>query len=155
MQTSIPLLALGLMLFAGAGSANSLVGQVIPPYVDGWVEEGGSCLANCDYSIGVLKKSRERQLYFGKAAANSTPNKPHWEILDHMSYPSTPKGFELVYGICQNNGKADDSIIAVVKNADTEWLDKVRFAYKANISTGQFETIATKGVRCENVAAGL
>lgn len=155
MRTSTPLLALGLMLFAGTCSANSLVGQVIPPYVDGWVEEGGSCLANCDYSIGVLKKGRERQLYFGKAATSSTPNKPLWKVLDQMPYPNTPRGFELVYGICQNNGKADASIIAVVKNADTEWLDKVRFAYKANITTGQFETIATKGVRCENLAVGL
>jgi hypothetical protein len=49
----------------------------------------------------------------------------------------------------------DSSIIAVVKETETEWQTQVKFAYRANIKTGQLETITTKGVRCANEGWGL
>lgn len=153
MRTSTPLLALGLILFAGACSANSLVGQVTP--LKGWIEESGSCLGNdCDYNIGVLKKGNEQVMYFGQESDNQT-NPPSWLILDQMPYPVTPANFAVLYGECQLNGKPDPSIIAVVKTTDTEWFESIRFAYKANTTTEQFETISIKGIRCENTGYGI
>jgi len=72
-----------------------------------------------------------------------------------MPYPEVPVNFSVQYAVCQINGEADSSIIAVVKETDSEWSDQVRFAYKANTVTKQFETLSVQGIRCENVGWGV
>lgn len=155
MQIKPPILMLSLLLLTSTCTANELIGQTTPPYPDHWQEEGGSCLLDCNYSLGVLIKGQQRLWYLGKKSPQSTANKPRWQILDTMPYPEPPEGYELTYSTCENQGTPDPSLIALVKTADTEWLDQLRFVYKANIAKGSFETISTQGVRCENLAAGL
>lgn len=149
------ILAISLLLSAGTCSADNFIGQIIPPYSTGWEDEGGWCLdSECRYNIGVLNKANQRVLYFGKTAP-SNDKLPHWLVVDQMPYPEIPANFELASAACEINGKSDLSIIAVVKSTDTEWHNQVRFAYKANTATLQFETISTKGIRCQNNAWGL
>ena len=40
-----------------AAFADGLVGSTIPPYPDGIVHEQGACIADCDFSIGILEDS--------------------------------------------------------------------------------------------------
>lgn len=148
-------LAFSLVLLASPSLANNLIGKTIPPYPSGWQEEGGACLLNCNYSLGVLIKAQQRLLYLGKNSPQSTASDPRWQVLDTMPYPEPPEGYELVYSACEHQGIPDPSLIALVKIADDEWLDQVRFAYKANINKGRFETISTQGVRCQNIGWGL
>jgi hypothetical protein len=155
MHTPIKFLALGLTLFTSVCSAASLTGKTIPPYPRGWGEPEGACLDNCRYSIGVLSNGQTKILYLGKEVAGFTPDEPRWLVLDEMPYPQAPKGFRVTYGTCQVNKVDDSSIIAVVKETETEWQTQVKFAYRANIKTGQLETITTKGVRCANEGWGL
>ena len=155
MHTHSKILALSCLLVTSICSADNFIGQTIPPYPSGWQDEGGWCLdSDCHHNLGILKKANQRVLYFGKAA-NSNDVTPHWLVLDQMPYPDTPANFELASAACEINGKSDLSIIAVVKTTDTEWHKQVRFAYKANTVTKQFETISTKGIRCQNNAWGL
>jgi len=148
-------LAVGLTLFTSICSADGLTGKTIPPYPQGWSEPEGTCLADCRYNIGVLSKGSARTLYLGKESPSSTADSPRWLVLDEMPYPQAPSGFRVTYGTCQANQKEDPSIIAVVKNTETEWQTQVKFAYRANIKTGQLETISTQGVRCANEGWGL
>jgi hypothetical protein len=153
---------LGLLLFAGTCIAGDLIRTIVPPFPDGWKDQGGACIAgslgvekSCDYSIGVVKKDNHRFLYFGKSAPRTDPKKARWFVTDQMPYPKAPTGFQVVYGLCERNSRRDDTIIAVVKTTDTEWHTVVRSAYKANLETGLFEKISIKGLRCGNEGWGL
>lgn len=148
-------LAFSLLFLASTSSAEQWVGKIIPPYLDDWQEESGACLLNCNYSLGVLITGQERLFYLGKTSPQSTASEPRWQILDTMPYPEVPKGYELVYAACEYQGTPDPSLIALVKTADAEWLDQVRFVYKANLNKGVFETMSTTGVRCQNSGWGV
>ena len=153
---------LGLMLLAGACVAGDLTGTIVPPFPDGWKYQGGACVASslgiersCDYSIGVVEKDNHLVLYFGKSAPRIDPKKARWLVSDQMPYPEAPSGFHVVYGLCERNGKPDETIIAIVKTTDTEWSTVVRSAYRANLDTGRFEKTYIKGLRCRNEGWGV
>lgn len=155
MRISTSSLAFSLVLLASTSSANDLIGKTIPPYTEGWQEEGGACLLNCNYSLSVLIKGQQRLFYLGKNSPQSTASEPRWQVLDTMPYPTPPKGYEVVYAACEYKGRPDPNLIALVKTADKEWLDQIRFAYKANLAKGVFETISTEGIRCQNIGWGV
>lgn len=144
-----------LLMGSSLSSANDLIGKTVPPYPKHWSEQGGSCIANCNYSIGRLVNRQKEYLYFGKNKQVPDAKTPFWKILDLMPYPEVPKGYVVVEGLCESNGIRDETIIAVVKEDENEWFSQTRFAYRANLETEQFETIATKGIRCLNNAWGL
>lgn len=148
-------LAFSLLFLASISSADHLIGKTIPPYTNAWQEEGGACLLNCNYNLGVLIKGQERLFYLGKTSPQSTDSEPRWQVLDTMPYLEAPDGYELVYSACEHQGTPDPSLIALVKTVDAEWLDQVRFVYKANINKGVFETMSTAGVRCQNIGWGV
>lgn len=154
-RINLNLFAFSLLFLASTSSAEPWIAKTIPPYLDGWQEEGGACLLNCDYNLGVLIKGSQRLFYLGKKSAQSTATDPRWRVLDTMPYPELPAGYELIYSDCEYQGKPDPSLIALVKTADAEWLDQVRFVYQANIAKGGFETLSIEGVRCQNIAWGL
>ena len=153
---------LGLMLLAGACVAGDLIGTIVPPFPEGWRNQGGACIAgglgiekSCDYSIGVVEIANQLVLYFGKSAPRIDPKKARWLVTDQMPHPEVPSGFQVVYGLCERNGKPDETIIAIVKTTETEWYTVVRSAYKANFDTGRFEKTSIKGLRCGNDGSGL
>lgn len=152
----------GLLLLAGTCVAGDLTGTIVPPFPDGWKDQGGACIAGslgvektCDYSIGVVEKDNHLVLYFGKSALRTDPKKARWLVTDQMPYPEVPTGFQVVYGLCERNKKPDQTIIAVVKTTDSEWYTAVRSAYKANLDTGRFEKTSIKGLRCGNEGWGV
>ncbi len=143
---------LGLMSLAGTCMAGgNLTGTLVPPYPDGWNEQGGTCIGGgsaevCAYSIGVVEKDGRQVLYLAKSERPSASREALWLVTDQMPYPYAPEGFEVVYGMCERNGKHDDTIVAVVKTDDEEWYTVVHSAYKANLATGRFERTPTWGV---------
>ena len=155
MKAITRIFSLSVMLLASPSKANDIIGTIVPPYPEKWRDQGGACIASCDYSIGVLEKSNRLFLYFGKSAPRTDPKKARWLVTDQMPYPKTPPGFQVVYGLCERDGKPDDTIIAIVKTTDAEWYTTVRSAYRANFNTGRFEKISTKGVRCQNEGWGV
>lgn len=149
-------------MLAAACAANDITGAVVPSFPGGWQYHGDACIGaslsrnkSCDYSIGVLEKPGQLILYIGKSATRIDPKKVRWIVTDQMPYARTPTGFQVVYSLCERNGKADETIIAIVKTTDTEWYTNVRFSYRANLSTGRFEKTSTKGVRCLNEGWGV
>lgn len=147
-------------LLCNACLAATLVGQTVPPFPENWDEQGGACISrvlgegrNCDYSIGVLHTPNGPRLYIGKAVPQTETNRPRWLVTDEMPYPQMQKGSELIYSQCERFGKFDETVIAVVKIDAESWFAKIQRAFKANLQTGKFERIASKGVRC-NIERG-
>lgn len=162
MQIIIAMFGLVLLLFSKACMATNLMGSIVPPFPNGWTEESGACISKslgvdkmCDYSIGVLRSLNGRVLYIGKSTPQIETNEVHWLVTDQMPFPQTPRGQEVVFSSCELNGELNETIIAVVKVTDTEWYTTVRQAYRANLNTGRFEKISTKGIRCLNEGWGI
>lgn len=146
---------LALMLFASTCPATEIVGSIVPPFPKGWQHEGGSCIANCNFSIGELRTPYGLAFFLGKSVHRVNSKKAHWLVLDQMPFPKTPNGYQVVYSLCERYGKSDDTIIAIVKTTDTEWYSTVFRAYKANLNIGRFQTTSTRGIRCLNDGWGV
>jgi len=162
MKTTTILFCLFLTLLSHPCKATNLIGSIVPPYPVEWKSQGGACIGgslgierSCDYSIGIIEKSGQLHMYFGKSAPRIDPKKARWFVTDQMLYPKTPAGFHVVYGLCERDGKSDETIIAIVKTTDTEWYTNVKSAYRANLSTGRFEKTSIKGIRCVNEGWGV
>lgn len=145
-----------------AGDHINLVGATVPPFPTGWYDESGMCIGSglgqdqlCAFNLGVIKKGAQRWLYIGKAASSSTTGKPRWLVTDQMAYPAAPKGFHVEIVPCQRDGEPAVTTVAIVQTTNSEWYTRVRAAYRANLATGLFETVASQGMRCLNAGAGV
>lgn len=161
MRSILAPLGLTLMLIAGAGRAENLVGSVVPPYPQGFRDGGGACISKalgdkdiCQYSLGILRRRGAHLLYLGKAAPRTDPKKARWTVTDQLSIKDIPRGHDLSFGLCEQNGVQDETILAVVKITNTDWYTHVHSAYKVNLTTERFEKIPTKGIRCINEGWG-
>src|SRR5262245_23999176 len=151
-------------LLASAACAADLVGSTIPPYPDGLVHKQGACIARtsrgveneCEYSVGILESSDGKpKMLFGARMANSEDtDKASWTITDAMPYPVLPAGYFLAIATCQDNGKDDETIIAAVRSEEAEWLKKLLWARRYDISKEKFVEHSTAGVQCLNEGAG-
>lgn len=161
MQTVAAMLGLVLMLLSRACMATDLIGSIVPPFPEGWKDDGGACISKslgtdkiCDYSIGVLRAPKKLLLYIGKSSQRVDPKKARWIVTDQISFDQLPPGHHVAFALCERRGELDETILAVVKTTDTEWYTDLRSAYKANLNTGRFEKIPPKGIRCLNEGWG-
>ncbi|WP_374334422.1 hypothetical protein [Leeia sp.] len=145
-----------------AGDSRELIGTTIPPLPAGWRKDGGMCIASslgveqvCAFSLGTLWKGNQRWLYIGRAVAGPQADKPQWQVSDQMASPPAPKGYQVVIVPCQRDGQVAETTVAVVQATSKEWYTRVRVAYRANLTTGRFESIPVQGLRCVNEGAGL
>ncbi|HZW13450.1 MAG TPA: hypothetical protein VFF81_09700 [Noviherbaspirillum sp.] len=161
MRTITTLLGCALMLLSGASMAENLVGSIVPPYPEGFRDGGGACISKalgdkniCQYSLGILRRRGEHLLYLGKSAPRIDPKKARWTVTDQLSIKDVPRGHDISFGLCEQNGVQDETILAIVKITDTDWFTNVHSAYKVNLTTERFEKIPTKGIRCLNEGWG-
>lgn len=161
MRTKSTLFGIALMLLASASNAESLVGSVVPPYPAGFRDGGGACISKalgdkniCDYSLGILRRRGEHLLYLGKSAPRIDPKKPRWTVMDQLSIKDIPRGHDISFGLCEQNGVQDETILAFVKVTNSDWFTNVHSAYKVNLATERFEKIPTKSIRCLNEGWG-
>ncbi len=154
----------GLAIWASACAAGSLdlVGATVPPLPVGWHDDGGMCITSrqgqeqaCEFSLGVVKKGLQRLLYIGKAQPRIDANTLRWLVTDQMAYPLAPKGFQVVITPCQRDGQPAETTVAIVRSSNSEWYERVRAAYRANLATGLFETVTSQGMRCLNEGWGI
>ncbi|NTV94482.1 MAG: hypothetical protein HGA75_03595 [Thiobacillus sp.] len=148
----IPNLALG----------GSLIGTVVPPYPHGVESKGGACISDpaapersCAFGIELMRENGSLYLYLQKTAPQVEPNKPRWLILDRMPYPRTKPGEDVIFAMCELDGKPDQSLIAVVRRDDTEWHTAITKAFRGNLVKERFERTSTAGIRCVNQGWGI
>jgi hypothetical protein len=161
MKINAACLGLSLTLLCSASNADSLVGSVVPPYPEGFRDAGGACISKslgdkdmCLYSLGILRRRGTTLLYIGKSAPRIDPKKARWTVTDQLAFQNLPQGHDVSYGLCEQNGVQDETILAIVRITNTDWYSQIHSAYKVNLATGRFEKIDTKGIRCLNEGWG-
>lgn len=79
-----------------------------------------------------------------------------WEVKDVMVLPRVPKKQVLAYYNCFLNNRPDGEIAAVLDyEPGVEYFTRAHRAWRANRQTEKFETIPTKGIKCENLGFGM
>lgn len=152
-------------IIPAAALADSLVGATIPPYPAGLVHEQGACVAGetrgsaneCDFSIGILEDSSSipKTLFGARMAGRDEAGKAHWVVTDAVTYPTLPEGYLLVIATCEADGKKDETIVAVVRGSEAEWLADVLWARRYDLGTEKFVELPSRGVRCLNEGWGV
>ena len=152
-------------LLPAVAVAEDLVGSTIPPYPAGLVNEQGACVAGmlggvareCDFSIGILEdaSSVPKTLFGARLAGRDDKGRARWTITDVVPYPILPEGYYLAMTTCESDGRKDETIVAVVRGEDTEWLADVLWARRYDLDTQKFVDQPSSGVRCLNEGWGL
>jgi hypothetical protein len=153
-----------LLIWIGAsipGQAAELVGSIVPPYPDGTWEESGACIggaeqsASCDRNVAVLANANRKLGIFSGALRRGADGGTRWLVLDYIPYPRVPKGSDLAFAVCRNNGgETDPSVIAVVRESRKEWLQATDWAYRIERESGKFVRVDPRNVVCINTALG-
>jgi hypothetical protein len=148
-----------------AALVQSLVGSTVPPYPAGLAEERGACVAQalgrvareCDFSIGVLEDpaSGPKTLFGARLAGRDDAGKARWTITDAVSYPVLPNGYVLAIASCETDGRKDETVVAVVRATETEWLADALWARRYDLGKEKFVDHPNRGVRCLNEGWGL
>ena len=159
------LLALIAILSAPTASAADIIGSTIPPYPDGLAHQQVACIAGsalgferiCDYSVGVLGDAQGKpEMIFGaRKSGKSATGKTPWKVTDAMPYPSLPEGYSMIIASCTDDGEMDETVIAAVQVADTEWHENVLWARRYDIESEKFVEHPRANVRCLNEGWGL
>jgi hypothetical protein len=76
--------------------------------------------------------------------------KVKYKLLDTLHIGHIKSNQAIIFTTCRLNKKTDDKIVALVKTEDKEYFKKVFKAWRVNIQTNRFETIAVKKVDCLN-----
>ena len=152
-------------LLPAMAAAEDLVGVTIPPYPAGLVNEQGACIAGvlggaareCDFSIGILEdaSSIPQTLFGARLAGRDEKGRARWTITDVVPYPVLPEGYFLAMTTCESDGRKDETIVAVVRGEDTEWLADVLWARRYDLATQKFVDQPSSGLRCLNEGWGL
>ncbi len=148
-----------------AALADGLVGSTIPPYPMGLLHTQGACIARafegaadeCDFSIGILEDSSGLPvtLFGARIAGHDDAGRARWTVTDALPYPALPEGYLLAIATCESDGRKDETIVAAVRAADTEWLADVIWARRYAEGTEKFVEQSGRGVRCLNEGWGL
>lgn len=139
------------------------IGKIVPPYPDGVVDMGGSCIGDpaaapaaiCDHSIVVLHdpQSGLRTIL----ALTQVPHfgtQPLWRIADALEPAELDdRGIEVAMATCQSRGRDDTTLVALVRPAEREWLAPLR-AWRFDAGAGTLTPVAAAGVRCRNEGFG-
>lgn len=148
-----------------AAFAEGLVGSTIPPYPAGVMETQGACIGQtlqstadeCDFSIGIFGDSSgvPTVLFGARIAGRDDAGRAHWTITDTLPYPALPEGYLLAIASCESDGRKDQTIVAAVREGETEWLEDVIWARRYVFETEKFVEQSSRGVRCLNEGWGL
>jgi hypothetical protein len=140
-----------------AALAEGLVGATIPPYPAGLVHDQGVCIADCDFSIGILgdASSVPQTLFGARMAGRDGAGRARWTVTDAVPYPALPDGYVLAIATCESNGRKDETILAAVRAEESEWLEDVLWARRYDPVTQKFVEHPSLGVRCLNEGWGL
>lgn len=151
---------------ANADNLNSLINKVVPAYPAELEVYEASCISDalgvehgCDISIKILKVKNGNPISIlaEKVIKNNLQgtSQAQWLVTDQVQYPKIGADEFLVLSRCRLNGKFDSTILAVVVESKTEWIEAKGWARKVDLSTGKFLVMNASGIQCENLGWGL
>lgn len=139
------------------------IGKIVPPYPDGVVDIGGSCIGDpaagpaalCDHSIAVLHDPQSGlRTILALAQVPHFGKQPLWRIADALEPAELDDaGIEVATATCQSQGHDDAALVALVRPTDRAWWAPLR-AWRFDIAAGQLQPVAAADVRCRNEGFG-
>jgi hypothetical protein len=106
-----------------------------------------------DYTVSNCKKDSLHVLVLERAR-HDAEGKSLFTAVDILEINGIEKDQRFEFGMCRLNEKSDLQIIALSEYTDTEYLTKIKRAWRVNPEKGKFEEIPTTGVDCVNMSYG-
>jgi hypothetical protein len=116
----------------------------------GWVI--GDAYAPTIFGISKIQKTTQQMLWL-EIITNDPDGKARYQVLDTLELPQLEANDE-VSTYCRSQGKIDPEIVAVSVHEDTEFLTKIKLAWRANRKTGKFEVLPIDSLVCLNIGYG-
>ena len=155
---------------AGGENNSKYIGLQYPPVPKeitiegGWVIGQKDANAPSNYSISSVREEDKTSLWLERLIARDNRGKPSFQVVNVLPLPPIAPETEGVFGgspyQCRvKEGEYDPTLIVIARLEDnnTEFLTKVRKAWRVDLASEQFNEIDVRGLefQCENMGFGL
>ena len=110
-------------------------------YVLGLMEEN-------EYIIDHVSKGPTQLVWLCKLTGRDQQGSPNLKILDILILPVIAADEQLLMGTCNYQAQEDPEVIAIVKFIESEAINEIRRAWRANRSKQRFEEVPASLVSC-------
>jgi hypothetical protein len=130
-----------------------LLNEVLP---NGIKSLGGGLITDTkdriEFGISRFSKGKKQMLWLDKLLGRNERGIPTWEVQDVLFFSKLKSNQTLHFAAasaCLRNGKPDNQLIVLADLKKKPKTYNVRKAWRVNLTKEIFESIATKGIKCE------
>lgn len=102
-------------------------------------------------------QAQKQMLWFETSVPPDSQGVISYQVLDAINLPPLKTSDVLVGSAgleCMRNGKRDPELVAIATNSDTDYLQQIKQAWRANRQAGKFEEIPPRDIVCNNTSRG-
>lgn len=101
------------------------------------------------FRLTELKKEGRNLVLFSTISLDEE-GEENYKILDTLVFTDLQPNEFISVGYCQNEFIDDQQIISLVEETESQFVEKINRAWRANVETGEFEKLPVEGIECWN-----